>query len=274
VEVRVLFGALTKAPQPRGFLVLRALETARGEPGLSPLSSVRNLALVRICELLRTPSGARIVENQASGISTADAACREAGTLPPLFVDQPTALQVFLLRGALDAVAARFALGETPLREDADAIRVVAVALRLQKAREEAAGSPLARVAFDARFVARLLSPCSLADAAAVLRRLEDAGVLHRRRSRRDPTWIIRTDPAATDVPRRRRRGGGDRERVDAVVLALAGSADGELGRDAVGQIIGRSSSRTIVAGSTPRSTPDTWSRRETIRMTPRAHTV
>jgi ATP-dependent DNA helicase RecG len=216
--------------------------------GLSPLSSVRNLALVRICEQLRTPIGDRIVENQASGIKAADVACRGAGTMPPLFVDQPTSFQVYLLRGALDVGAARRALTDAGMADDADANRIVAAALRLQDARQEEAGSPLARIALDARFAARLLSPCSLADAGSVLRRLEDAGVLSRRRSRRDPSWVIRTDPAvSTRHDGRRRRAGRDREKVDAVVLALAGSDDGELGRAAIGLIIDRSSSKTVV---------------------------
>jgi hypothetical protein len=213
--------------------------------GLSPLSSVRNLSLVRICEQLQTPTGARIVENQASGISAADAACRRAATMPALFIDAPTTFQVYLLRGALDAAAARAVLAAAGAEDpDADMVRVIAAALRLQAAREEEAGTPLARLAFDARFVARLLSPCSVADAAAVLRRLEDAGALMRRRSRRDPTWIVASELGAPPAPPRR---GHSRQRVDAVVLAIAGSVDGELGRQAIGAAIERKSSRTQV---------------------------
>jgi hypothetical protein len=120
----------------------------------------------------------------------------------------------------------------------------------LQQARDEEAGSPLARVPLDARFTARLLSPCSLPDACAVLRRLEDAGVLARRRSRREPAWVIRIgggDDTCAAAPTQTRRRGAGRQQVDAVVLAIAGSGHGELGRGAIGQIIGRSSSRTQV---------------------------
>lgn len=214
--------------------------------GLSPLSSVRNLALVRICEQLRTPAGARIVENQASGISTADAACRRANTMPALFIDAPTAFHVYLLRGALDTRGAAELLAAAKLdRHDADLARVVAAGLRLQAAREEEAGSPLARIVFDARFVARVLSPCSVPDAAAILRRLEDAAVLTRRRSRTDPTWVVARD--LDRPPARATRRGSSRQRIDAVVLAIAGSIDSELGREAIGCAIDRRSSRTQV---------------------------
>lgn len=214
--------------------------------GLSPISSVRNLALVRICESLRTPTGARIVESQASGIRTADRACREARTLPALFVDGPTTFQVFMLRGVLDEGAAEQVLDTVGLDpSDADLRRVLAAAQRVHEARSHEAGTPLARAPFDARFVARLLSPTDVADAAAILRTLEEAGALTRRRTRRDVTWIP-SPTSEREQPRTRARR-SDRERVDAVVGALASSGVTELGRDAIGTIIERRSSRTQI---------------------------
>src|SRR5918999_627383 len=83
--------------------------TDLSELGLSPLSQVRNLTLVRLCQYLRTPRGARIVENQASGIRAADEACRQAGTPPALFFDFPARFDVVLIRHPIDVAAARAA---------------------------------------------------------------------------------------------------------------------------------------------------------------------
>jgi ATP-dependent DNA helicase RecG len=70
--------------------------------GLERASSPRNYTLVRLCERLRTPSGARIMESQSSGIAAADAACNRANVAPPLFTVTPTTFTAFALRGRLD----------------------------------------------------------------------------------------------------------------------------------------------------------------------------
>jgi ATP-dependent DNA helicase RecG len=218
--------------------------------GLATLPSVRNLALVRICEHLRTPSDRRIVENQASGISAADRACREADTMPALFVDLPVTFQAYLLRGSLDTPSAARLLADVRMSSDRAALRIVSAGLRLEQAREEAPGSPLRRTVLDARLAARLLAPSSVEDAATVLTRLEDAQVLVRRASRRESSWIVRTPGPAGAAPGGRGRGGrrGEgREQTDAVVMAIRGSTDGELRREAIAQIAGWTSTRTAV---------------------------
>jgi ATP-dependent DNA helicase RecG len=260
--------------------------------GLSPLSNVRNHSLVRICEYLRSPSGQRIVENQASGIRAADEACRQAGTMPPIFVDQPAAFQVYLMRGALDRGAGQARLANSRFAVDDDAFRLVAAASRLREGLDDSPGSPLARQALDARFAARLLAPSSVADATALLRGLEDAGALHRRRTRRETAWVLPLDPhaqptdtdgtpdgrteAAGGSKRRQRTETSRRQAIDAVVLALAGSETGELSSSEIGELAGWRSPATrtkwigaaITAGFVEATTDNVYDRTRKFRLT------
>ena len=50
--------------------------------GLDTISGVRNFTLVHVCEQLQTPSGARIVENQASGSPPLIALAASSGRCP------------------------------------------------------------------------------------------------------------------------------------------------------------------------------------------------
>jgi ATP-dependent DNA helicase RecG len=198
--------------------------------GVDSISSVRNHALVRICEELRTPSGGRIVENQASGIMAADKACREMGTMPPLFIDMPARFHVVLLRGALDTEAAAQLLATRGVEARPEYIRVVSVARRLQEAIGEIPVSGLTRVVLDARLAARALAPSSPEDGAAVLLQLEDAGVLERLHIRHGSTWALHRDAVVQAEPEPEpEQPRGRRDRVQDVVRAIADSATGEL---------------------------------------------
>jgi ATP-dependent DNA helicase RecG len=213
--------------------------------GLDVISSVRNLALVRICERLQTPSGSRIVENQASGIAAADRACHRAGTMPPLFVDLPSRFQVYLLRHPLDADADRVRLKAAGVEPRADYIRVVAVAERLEDVRLEAGASPLRWTVLDARLAARALAPSTVEDAAATVRALEDAWVLERRHLRHIPTWNLTAQPAGAPepvagTPTRKR------DRVPDLLAAIADSAAGELSPKEIGRALGITSPTSI----------------------------
>jgi ATP-dependent DNA helicase RecG len=159
-----------------------------GTLGLDPIAGLRNLTLVRIGEFLRTPSGGRIVEHQASGIAAADRNCRVSQTMPALFIDKPAWLQVILLRGSLDTRPSVGRLKEGGLSAEPNLIRLLSVLEKLE-ATKELLASDLGSIAFDARLAARALSPCTVEDAASDLRQLEDAGLLRRIRNRRTPTW-------------------------------------------------------------------------------------
>lgn len=159
--------------------------------GLDRLAPARNHALVRVAERLTTPSGRRVVEHAASGIPRADVACRRRATMPPLFTDSPTEFHATLLRGRLDEAAATSVLRERGVRADRDAARLVAAVARLAEERGAAAGHPLAHQAFDSRLATRVLAPTREEVVIALLTRLEDAGVLRRRRLRSASTWEL-----------------------------------------------------------------------------------
>lgn len=213
--------------------------------GLDSISGVRNLTLVRVCEQLTTPSGARIVENQASGIITADRECRARGTMPPLFLDLPARFQAVLLRGALDTEAATQLLTERGVEPIPDAVRLVSVARRLRQMVEETPLSGLNRVTLDARLAARALAPSTVEDAAALLRRLEDAGVFERRHTRHATFWVPTTAAAEPEeqVPEPTT---SRRDRVPDLVIAIADTETGQLSSSELGRALGLSSSRSI----------------------------
>ncbi len=156
---------------------------------LTAAAGVRNLTLVRIAEIATTPSGARIIEQQSMGIRSADRACHQAGVLPVLFADHPATFQAMLVRGPLDTESAAKVLEGTDLAGDKDAARLLAASRRLVEVFEMPAAGPFRRVAFDARFAARVLSPTSPEDATVLLKGLENAGALERVRSRTVTAW-------------------------------------------------------------------------------------
>jgi ATP-dependent DNA helicase RecG len=212
--------------------------------GLDTISRVRNHTLVRLCERLRTPSDARIVENQASGIASADRECRELGTMPPLFIDLPSSFRAVLFRGGLDLDSARMLLAGRGVDATPDHQRLVAVALRLQRAAEETPDPDMRRVVFDARLAARALAPRTVEDGAAALLELENAGVLERRHTRHGPFWIVRAVAAREQPPRL--RAATRRDRVPDLLQAISASPEGELRSQAIGQALDLTSPNSI----------------------------
>lgn len=212
--------------------------------GLTPMSGVRNLTLVRIGELLRTPKGARIVENQTSGIEAADRACRTEGAMPALFVDRPDSFQVLLVRGVIDTAPARDRLTDLALAHRDESIRLLAVATRLGDLRETFPG--LARIVFDAALAARALAPCSIEVASARLAELEQAGLLRRLSARRRPVWSSVAGPASAPlvaVAGKPAAHGGKRvDRVPDLLAAIAASPDGVLTPQQIGEALGLTS--------------------------------
>jgi len=159
---------------------------------LMTMSGVRNHSLVRIAELATTPAGTRIVEQQNMGIRSADAACNVAGLMPAIFVDLPTMLQVYLLRGAINSAETDELIAATSLAGDRDAARLFASATRLQEVHDMPTAGAIRRVPFDARFAARVLAPSCPEDAMIVLKRLEDGGLLERVHTRATNSWKVR----------------------------------------------------------------------------------
>lgn len=211
--------------------------------GLVPISGVRNHTMVRIGELLRTPTGARIVEHQTSGIAAADRACRAGGTMPALFIDGPLTFQAILLRGRLETSSARARLAAAGLPESDEHIRLLAVLEALTAILASVPSPGLNDIVFDARFAARALSPCAVEDAAAELRALEDFGVLRRIRVRRVPAWTL-ADPIApspepvAEATAQRHSGRSRQDRVPEVLAAIAASASGSLGASEIGEAL------------------------------------
>jgi len=171
--------------------------------GLDGIGGARNPSLVRICDFVRTPTGNRIVENHASGIPTADAACHQAGTMPPLFIDMPATFHAVLLRAAPDLEAAEERLRRRGVEPTESLVRLVGVTARLAEAKDRAIGVPVMSVVMDTRFGARTLAPMSEADAAPYFRQLEEAKVLQRRVVRHMPYWTVHPglpEPVATTM--------------------------------------------------------------------------
>jgi ATP-dependent DNA helicase RecG len=197
--------------------------------GLDPITGVRNLSLVRICQQLTTPSGARIVENQASGIANADRACHAAGSMPALFLDLPDSFQVVLLRGALALDKAEQALQSRSVPLDPPLLRLVAVAYALDDAVSQLPSVPMARLALDARLAARALAPSTAEDAATLLRRLEDARVLERRASRHTPSWTVAPSILEGQGTPVTRLGRGRQSRIPDLLAAIQQSSSRRL---------------------------------------------
>lgn len=146
--------------------------------GLNPLSTPRNRSLATACGYLRTPSGQKITEGQASGIPAADRACHEAGTAPALFSTHPTLFSVLLLRGRLpvDDIRQRWSTQGVVLDESEG--RLCALAVALDGLHNDDVASGFTAVHLDAALAARALAPCQPERAAAILSTLEVKGVL------------------------------------------------------------------------------------------------
>jgi ATP-dependent DNA helicase RecG len=249
--------------------------------GLDSIAGVRNLTLVRICELLRTRDGARIVEHQASGIATADAVCHTVGVMPPLFIDMPTTFQaVFLrarpsLRTARETIEAR---GVTPTEEQ---IRLVGVAQGLETERATSPGLPLTGLVLDARLAARALAPYRTEDAARVIGQLEDARVLVRRSVRHTPFWVLNTqrgqaaEPGRSEPKAAAKSGGGNQ--LFALLEAIDSSPDKRLSPKGIGEALGISSTstrkkwidRALDAGWVESDSENIFDRTRTFSLTP-----
>jgi len=227
--------------------------------GLTTFSGVRNLTLVRASQMLRTPSGARIVENQASGIPAADNACRAGNAMPVLFVDRPAQFDAVCLRGVLDDSQARRLLQGTSLEGDPDAGRIVCVALGMRTLTEDEPWTLAARTPFDVRFAARALAnETSPEDAAVLLVELQRAGVLARRGSRLARFWSLpsSTDDEPSSIDLREspstdervrlamKRANGDR--VDELLIAIAESEADSLRSGELGVLLELNSRRSI----------------------------
>jgi ATP-dependent DNA helicase RecG len=222
--------------------------------GLASIAGLRNLSLVRIGELLRTPKGSRIVEQQASGIAAANRACHQNGTMPPLFVDLPTLFQVILVRRALDTAPAMASLARVGLDPTPAAIRVLSVAHQLDLVRDESMGPGLAPIVLDARFVARTLAPCAVEDAAAVLLDLEAAGLLRRTGAHPRPGWALSASaPSAKQVapsakqaapiePPPVHTGRPRQDRLPELLAIIAASSDGNASAKTIGEGLGLTS--------------------------------
>ena len=125
--------------------------------GLSSLSTPRNYALVRMCGLMTSPRGIRLVEAQASGIARADRACRKAGTAPLLFAVGPARFSAIALRGQLniDEVANRW----PGIEADTDQHRLVAFLERRSTVQEQDVSTVFFNTPLDTVLAARLLTP-------------------------------------------------------------------------------------------------------------------
>ena len=227
--------------------------------GMTHMSGVRNVSLVRIAEELRSPSGARIVEHQTSGIAAADEACHGAGCMPILFVDKPNAFQAIMLRGTLGLGPGRHVLVEKQVEATPARLRLVSVLLRLMQLREEVDESGLTGVSFGTYLAARSLAPCALVDAAAELRGLEDAGVLHRLSSRNSSSWRLCNELAGTAGTDRgagvapepgerkpiKKDGRSKESRVPELLAAIAASPGGELSPRAIAEALNVASTKS-----------------------------
>jgi ATP-dependent DNA helicase RecG len=144
--------------------------------GMTRASSPRNYRLVRICEHLRTPLGARVMESQSSGIAAADHACHLAGVAPPLFFVTPTRFTALCLRGALPVAEV---VSEHPELErlGSGLIRLAAFAKQLETAQAEDAAGVLRAIPLDLWLAARVLA-AGVPDAAMSLRQLTHMHIL------------------------------------------------------------------------------------------------
>ena len=163
--------------------------------GLEPMAAPRNYGLVRICENLRTPSGARIIESGGMGIRRADRACHDANVLPPLFVVTPTSFTAVCIRNVLDmkVVSSRW----PEISKDPEKMRLMASIERLGDLSDVDAGSVLSEVRFDAPLAARILVARTAEQATRSLDDLVSLGAIEVRTISNSIYWQRLETPAA-----------------------------------------------------------------------------
>lgn len=217
--------------------------------GLSAMSAARNLTLVRLCQLATTPSGARVVESQASGITAADRACKRAGAMPPLFATSAARFEAVLVRRALPAADAAEQWAGTGVPLDGNESRLVAAGVVLARLRAEDAVSHLRDCRLDAAFAARLLT-CTVERAAQHLGALVDAGALEAHELPDRTVWEPVSAPAAPEVLPRpaavQARRPTMREQVGRLLAAIAASPEAELGTKDLYEPLGVTSNRAV----------------------------
>lgn len=166
---------------------------SRRSLGISPSPTPRNFTLIKICEKLTTPAGARIVESQSSGISRSDRACREAGVSPFLFDVRPAQVMVIAIRGRLDIEAI---ITEWPDLAEEPA-RIVAFTKRLYELRDRDPSSVLHRIQLDSNLAARLLAPMLPEHAIRTLNELVESGILREKQRANRIFWDIASESDA-----------------------------------------------------------------------------
>jgi ATP-dependent DNA helicase RecG len=216
--------------------------------GLGAMSSLRNPSLVRISELSTTPSGARIVESQSSGIAASDRACRRFGTMPPLFVSRRAHFEAILLRGALPTIEVTQLWAQVDIELDADDARLVGAGVVLDELQNEDPGSHLSNSYLDSSLAARLLTT-TVESGAQSLGALADAGVLVARGLPDRTVWTVRTPARQATAPGTgvsRPNRSKMTKHITNLLRALAGSPNGELATKELLVSLGVSSNKTV----------------------------
>jgi predicted HTH transcriptional regulator len=167
--------------------------------GLSPLSTPRNYALVRMCGQMTSPRGIRLVEAQASGIARADRACRMAGTAPLLFAVGPARFSAIALRGRLDRSDLADRWPEIALGDDQRRI------VRFLQLREIVQNQDLSTVLFntplDTVLTTRLLTPNLVEHVAPILGELVEKRVLREVPRYDRVAWVLQEPSQPTATP-------------------------------------------------------------------------
>ena len=223
--------------------------------GLSQMSTPRNYALVRLCERIVMPDGARVVESLASGLPRADRLCYQAECLPPLFVVGPAQFSSVCIRGTLDLAGT--ALLWPALVGDAQKIRLLAAVRRIEELAESDPSSILHGVRVDVTLAARILGTTVLEHAAVVLDALRAAGALIERTGFSQPHWTLTpagspsasasattTTTTTTKAAKTRRP---HNETIQLILQALA--RDGEMSRAELEEVagIGRAATTNVL---------------------------
>lgn len=197
--------------------------------GLSPLSTPRNYALVRLCGQMTSPRGIRLVEAQASGIARADRACRNAGTAPLLFAVGPARFSAIALRGRLDVgeVADRWPSIET----GTDQHRLVAFLERRQAVQDQDVSTVFFNTPLDTVLAARLLTPSVIEHVVPILDNLVSARVLREVPRYDRVAWTLaeRSEEQPPGTVRRSTTQARRKDNVRVLLESLAAEPLGEL---------------------------------------------
>ena len=197
--------------------------------GLSPLSTPRNYALVRMCGQMTSPRGIRLVEAQASGIARADRACRTAGTAPLLFAVGPARFSAIALRGQLnvDEVADRW----PSIGTDTDQHRLVAFLERRKTVQEQDLSTVFFNTPLDTVLAARLLTPTVVEHVVPILDDLVGTRVLREVPRYDRVAWALaeRSDEQPPATIKRTATAVRRTDNVRVLLAALAADTVGEL---------------------------------------------